>query len=112
MRKTGRLALAHRSIRVLRWIGFSEDDGKTIAEGADHQAAGRDAVYQRFPPLHAKGGSTSPKAMASESPKAQTIWRHGRNTFVNALRTTRSTLTGAGAEWGERAVLDWVLASE
>ena len=34
MREIGRVAVGYRSIRALRWIGFSEDDAQTIAEGA------------------------------------------------------------------------------
>ena len=50
--------------------------------------------------------------MANESPQAQITRRRSRNTFANALRTTRSTLlTGADAVWGESWVLEypWVL---
>src|SRR6266498_691451 len=66
VREIGRVAVGYRSIRTraLRWIGFSEDDVKTIAEGArfalpEHRA-------------HQKSGG---KAAFN---------------FNNALRTTRS----------------------
>ena len=84
--------MGYRSIRALRWIGFSEDDAQTIAEGARfalpehrvHQKLGGKAAFNFNNALSrlrratarrgttrstfarlTKGGSTSPKMMPS-----------------------------------------------
>ena len=47
MREPARVALGYRSIRVLRWIGFSEDDGKGSRRRRKYKAAGPQCFYQR-----------------------------------------------------------------